>query len=203
LTELGGKTVSQISPLPPSSPLIRVVKVLYGDHPKLPSVSVYFQGCDAAPKCLGCHNPETWEFSNDFSVDFNYLESKVLEKLDILLTRYPQVSLALLGGEPLSMRNRTSTYKLAKRVKERCQDRVVTILYTWRLPKDLLNIDIPLGYFDEFVMGKYMHKYTKQGFPASKNQIYMSNEQLTDTLTILYTASAAYEREGERLWMNL
>ena len=195
--------MSQISPLPASSPLIKVVKVLYGDHPKLPSVSVYFQGCDAVPKCLGCHNPETWQFSNDFSVDFNYLESKVLEKLDILLTRYPQVSLALLGGEPLSMRNRTSAYKLAKRVKETYQNKVFTLLYTWRLPKDLLTVDIPLEYFDGFVMGKYMHKYAKQGFPASKNQIYMSSEQLADILTILSTASATCEKKGERLWMNL
>jgi len=126
-----------------------------------------------------------------------------LEKLDILLTRYPQVSLALLGGEPLSMRNRTSAYKLAKRVKETYQNKVFTLLYTWRLPKDLLTVDIPLEYFDGFVMGKYMHKYAKQGFPASKNQIYMSSEQLADILTILSTASATCEKKGERLWMNL
>ncbi|HOM74855.1 MAG TPA: 4Fe-4S cluster-binding domain-containing protein [Fervidobacterium sp.] len=139
--------MSQILPLPKVSPLVRAVKVLYGDHPELPSVSVYFQDCDATPKCFGCHNLETWTFSNDFSVDFDYLKSKVLEKLGILLAKYPRASLALLGGEPLSMHNRVFAYKLAKVVKERYQDKVVTILYTWRLPKDLLDMDIPLEYF--------------------------------------------------------
>ncbi|MGB4263109.1 MAG: 4Fe-4S cluster-binding domain-containing protein [Fervidobacterium sp.] len=183
--------MSQILPLPKVSPLVRAVKVLYGDHPELPSVSVYFQGCDATPKCFNCHNPETWTFSSDFSVDFDYLESKVLEKLGILFSRYPRASLALLGGEPLSMHNRVFAYKLAKVVKERYQDRVVTILYTWRLPKDLLDMDIPLEYFDEFVMGRYMREYAKEGFPASKNQIYLDS---VSVLTIIDSL--------KKVWLN-
>jgi len=33
-------------------PLLRVVRMMQGDHPSLPSVSVYFQGCDAYQSVL-------------------------------------------------------------------------------------------------------------------------------------------------------
>jgi anaerobic ribonucleoside-triphosphate reductase activating protein len=163
-------------------PLLRVVRMLHGDHPSLPSVSVYFQGCDAYPKCLGCHNPETWEFSEEYAVDFERLLNHVLTKLETLLMSYPKASLVLLGGEPLSQRNRGFSYLLAKSVKEHFGDRVITLVYSWRTPKELLDIDIPIGYFDEFVLGRYLHKYHTEGFPASKNQIYITKGELYDIL---------------------
>ncbi len=157
-----------------NNPLVHTVKVLYGDHPYLPSVSIYFQGCDAFPKCAGCHNPETWDFDESFQVDFEHLLKTVIKKLELLLEKYPQVALAFLGGEPLSDRNRKSAYLIAKFVKEKFEDRVLTILYTWRMPEDLVIIDIPLDYFDEFVMGRYIKELHQDGFPASSNQIYFS-----------------------------
>lgn len=166
-------------------PFVRVVKVLYGDHPFLHSVSVYFQGCDAFSKCVGCHNPETWEFEETFKVEFQHLLKIVNQKLELLLSRQAVVSLALLGGEPLSKRNRESAYLLAKYVKERYKERVKIILYTWRTPKDLLEIDIPLDHFDEFVLGKYEKKYHTGSFPASSNQIYIAKEELFSILEVL------------------
>lgn len=157
-----------------NNPLVHTVKVLYGDHPYLPSVSIYFQGCDAFPKCAGCHNPETWDFDESFQVDFEHLLKTVIKKLELLLEKYPQVALAFLGGEPLSDRNRKSAYLIAKFFKEKFEDRVLTILYTWRMPEDLVIIDIPLDYFDEFVMGRYIKELHQDGFPASSNQIYFS-----------------------------
>ncbi|MEJ5258048.1 MAG: 4Fe-4S cluster-binding domain-containing protein [Fervidobacterium sp.] len=173
-------------------PLLRVVRVLYGDHPELPSVSVYFQGCDAFPKCAGCHNPETWEFNEDFSVDFESLKEHVISKLQTLLKTYEKVSLALLGGEPLSFRNRRYCYLLAKEVKETFGDKVVVIVYSWRTPKELLNMNIPLSYFDEFVLGRYNHKYHRNGFPASANQLYLNKEQLIQILQIISARGTRY-----------
>jgi len=42
----------------------------------------------------------------------------VVAKLDTLLNVYDKVALVLLGGEPLSPRNRKYAYMLAKIVKE-------------------------------------------------------------------------------------
>jgi anaerobic ribonucleoside-triphosphate reductase activating protein len=159
-------------------PLLRVVRVMQGDHPSLPSVSVYFQGCDAYPKCLGCHNPETWDFDEKFAVDFSHLVQHVVAKLDVLLNVYDKVALVLLGGEPLSSRNRKYAYILARVVKEVFQERVVVLVYSWRTPKDLLELDVPLDYFDEYVLGRYLQKYHRDGFPASANQLYLTKEEL-------------------------
>jgi len=159
-------------------PLLRVVRVMQGDHPSLPSVSVYFQGCDAHPKCLGCHNPETWDFDEKFAVDFSHLVRHVVAKLDVLLNVYDKVALVLLGGEPLSSRNRKYAYILARGVKEVFQEKVVVLVYSWRTPKDLLELDVPLDYFDEYVLGRYLQKYHRDGFPASANQLYLTKEEL-------------------------
>ncbi|MDM7321577.1 MAG: 4Fe-4S cluster-binding domain-containing protein [Fervidobacterium pennivorans] len=159
-------------------PLLRVVRVMQGDHPSLPSVSVYFQGCDAYPKCLGCHNPETWDFDEKFAVDFSHLVRHVVAKLDVLLNVYDKVALVLLGGEPLSPRNRKYAYILARVVKEVFQEKVVVLVYSWRTPKDLLELDVPLDYFDEYVLGRYLQKYHRDGFPASANQLYLTKEEL-------------------------
>jgi len=159
-------------------PLLRVVRVMQGDHPSLPSVSVYFQGCDAYPKCLGCHNPETWDFDEKFAVDFSHLVQHVVAKLDVLLNVYDKVALVLLGGEPLSSRNRKYAYILARVVKEVFQEKVVVLVYSWRTPKDLLELDVPLDYFDEYVLGRYLQKYHRDGFPASANQLYLTKEEL-------------------------
>ncbi|MGC8954666.1 MAG: 4Fe-4S cluster-binding domain-containing protein [Fervidobacterium sp.] len=166
------------------SSLVRAVKVLYGDHPTLPSVSVYFQGCDAFPKCHGCHNPETWDFDENFVVGFEHLETLTTQKISFLLSRFEKVGLALLGGEPLSERNRYAAYLLAKRIKERVNKQVTVIVYTWRLPEDLEKIDIPLVYFDEFVMGRYIKEYHQDGFPASRNQLYITYDELCSRFNV-------------------
>lgn len=43
-------------------------------------VSVWFQGCPN--KCLGCHNPGTWDFKGGYEIEYKELEEKVLQKLN-------------------------------------------------------------------------------------------------------------------------
>jgi len=178
-------------------PLLRVVRIMQGDHPSLPSVSVYFQGCDAYPKCFGCHNPETWDFDEKFAVDFSHLVKHVVAKLDTLLNVYDKVALVLLGGEPLSPRNRKYAYMLAKIVKEFFQEKVVVLIFSWRTPKDLLELDVPLDYFDEYVLGRYLQKYHRDGFPASANQLYLTKEELKQIFETLKINKQ--EKKGEEL----
>ncbi|WP_296903880.1 4Fe-4S cluster-binding domain-containing protein [Thermotoga sp.] len=78
----------------------------FRDHPDLYGVSVYFQGCDAEPKCFMCHNPETWHISEKYKRDPEKVLEIIDEKLSRLLTHFKKVSLTLLGGEPLAPHNR-------------------------------------------------------------------------------------------------
>lgn len=162
-------------------PLVRVVRFSHGDHPFLPALSVYFQGCDAYPKCLGCHNPETWDFDETFAVDYILLQTRVIEKLSLLLKVNEKVALVLLGGEPLSKRNRFWAISLARDVKQTFGDAVTVLVYSWRTLDDLANEGVDISYFDEMVLGRYEKNLHTEGFPASSNQVYLKMKELNKT----------------------
>lgn len=61
-------------------------------------VSLYLQGC--SHRCLGCFNPETWDFNSGLEFD-----TKVEQKILGCLSK-PQINhLSILGGEPLEKEN--------------------------------------------------------------------------------------------------
>lgn len=164
------------------NPLIRVVRFSHGDHPSLPALSVYFQGCDAQPKCLGCHNPETWDFDERFQIDYSVLRNNVIQKLSMLLNAHDKVALVLLGGEPLSQRNRFWTISLARDVKHTFGDSVTVLVYTWRTIDDLQREGVDISHFDEMVLGRYEKSLRTGGFPASSNQLYAKTVELLASL---------------------
>ncbi|ACB08903.1 MAG TPA: anaerobic ribonucleoside-triphosphate reductase activating protein [Thermotoga sp.] len=147
----------------------------FRDHPDLYGVSVYFQGCDAKPKCYMCHNPETWHLSEEYKRPAEVVTKIIDEKLSSLLRYFPKAALVFLGGEPLAPYNREETLSLSKMFKEKYGERLTVVLFTWRLPKDIVkeNLLKYVQYVDEFVMGRYLHAYRQDGFPASKNQIHI------------------------------
>ncbi|AEH50335.1 4Fe-4S cluster-binding domain-containing protein [Pseudothermotoga thermarum] len=160
--------------------LINTIRVFFNDHPVYPSVSVYFQGCDAIPKCVGCHNPETWDFDEKFAINYDEILSISVEKLSFLLNGFSKVALAFVGGEPLSERNRECVKLLSRDVKKIFGSKVLTILYTWREPIDLLPLKDYIQSIDEFVLGRFEISLKEDGFPASKNQMYLRKEQLEE-----------------------
>ncbi len=174
--------------------LINTIRVFFNDHPIYPSVSVYFQGCDATPKCVGCHNPETWDFDEKYTRGYDEILQVVIEKLSLLLKGYSKVALAFVGGEPLSKRNRQCVRLLSKDAKEIFGVDVLTILYSWREPIDLLPLKEYVQYIDEFVLGKFEISLKKDDFPASSNQIYLKREQL-DELFRAFEGGKAYVLE--------
>ncbi len=164
--------------------LVNTVKVLFQDHPIYPSVSIYFQGCDAYPKCVGCHNQNTWEFDESFSKSYNEILSLVEEKVQFLLVGYERVSVTFLGGEPLSARNRECVKLLSKHFKEKYGSKVVTTLYSWREPKDIIELFEYVESIDEFVLGRFEMSLKTGGFPSSSNQLYITKEELSELLEI-------------------
>jgi anaerobic ribonucleoside-triphosphate reductase activating protein len=61
------------------------------------SYDIFFSGCNASPKCEGCHNPEAWDFSYG-SASSMHLEDikKDIKEFSTLIDK-----IFLLGGEPL------------------------------------------------------------------------------------------------------
>lgn len=162
------------------------------DHPKVPGISIYFQGCDANPKCLNCHNPQTWSFEKGYTTSEKFLIHRVIRNLNLILESYDTVSLNFLGGEPLTKINRNGVRILSEVVKRTYKDKVIVLLYSWRRPVDiyLQGLLKYVEYVDEFVLGRYMEKYKnltsgKIGFPASKNQLYLNREQFDNSIVKL------------------
>lgn len=76
-------------------------------------VSIWFQGCPH--HCPGCHNPETWDFTGGYEIEYEELEQKILKALN---ANGVQRNLSLLGGEPLCNENIQYTVKLAAAAKK-------------------------------------------------------------------------------------
>lgn len=155
------------------------------DHPQLYGISVYFQGCDANPKCAGCHNPETWGFDKSKYYNVHEAIRLIEKKIDMLLSVYDKAALVFLGGEPLAKPHRHDVLLISKYFKEKYGDRVTTVLFTWRLPKHIVqeNLQHFVEHIDEFVMGRYLKRYHVGGFPASKNQLYLNKEEFKRALS--------------------
>ena len=62
------------------------------------SLDIYIAGCSGSPHCVGCHNPESWDFTKGIKYDYDYyigIKTKA-EIFDSLIT-----NIMIFGGEPL------------------------------------------------------------------------------------------------------
>ena len=86
------------------------------------SVTFYTQGCPH--HCPGCHNPETWnpKGGKEFSPEV------LSEMVEALKANGIKRSLAIQGGEPLSLDNQFLTLLVVKTAKENIPDLDV---YIW------------------------------------------------------------------------
>ena len=76
-------------------------------------VSFYVQGCPH--RCVGCHNPETWDFAGGHEFTPDTLRTII----DSLTAQGIQRNLCIMGGEPLCNENAFLTYLIIKEVKEK------------------------------------------------------------------------------------
>jgi len=163
---------------------MRVAKIEtnFVDHPTLPAISVYFRGCDADPKCEGCHNPELWEYNNGEDYSSIEIMEEVAVKAKELLQTYDKVAVVFVGGEPTAPYNINDVMILSNYIKSAAGNRVVTLLYSWRTKEELMrdfDYSTVLKYIDEFVLGRFIQAQKIEGrFPASINQVYVKSEDL-------------------------
>lgn len=128
-------------------------------------VSLYTQGCPY--HCLGCFNPETW----DFNKGTNWTKETENKIIELLKPKYI-TRLTILGGEPLIERNIESLTALLRRVKDIYPDKQIW-LYTGG------NFEVLEGlykkifqYIDVLVDGRYIDELKDLTLPfrGSSNQ---------------------------------
>lgn len=94
-------------------------------------VSLWTQGCPH--HCKGCHNPETWDFSNGQEIDVNILTNNIL----ISISKNGIIrNFSVLGGEPLAPQNIENTYYIIDKVRKKFPQ-IKIYLWTGYLYEDL------------------------------------------------------------------
>ena len=98
--------------------------LIKNDFSAAPGVSVSFftQGCPH--RCLGCHNPDTWDYDSGKEFTPEILD----EIIEALNANNIKRSFCVLGGEPLCAENEFLTLLVIKTVKEKQPN---TPIYIW------------------------------------------------------------------------
>lgn len=85
-------------------------------------VSFFTQGCPH--RCKGCHNPESWNFTDGLEFTPEVLE----QIIEGLTAQGIQRNLCIMGGEPLCAENAFLTYLVIYEVRRRVPDAKI---YVW------------------------------------------------------------------------
>lgn len=137
-------------------------------------VSLFVSGC--TNRCLGCIQPETWNF--EYGRPFTAETEE--ELLDMLAPPYIN-GLTLLGGEPFEPDNQRVLTPFLRRVRERYLKKKTVWAFTGFLYEDLLRdgshprcevTDEMLGMIDVLVDGPFVKAKYEPGlrFRGSSNQ---------------------------------
>lgn len=99
------------------------------------SVSLFVSGC--LHHCMGCFNPETWDYNygKPFTKETLNEIIKAIAKNDIIR------SFNILGGEPLSPLNRASVFSIVREIRKIYPDIIIRIWTGYQLKE----------FFDEIV----------------------------------------------------
>lgn len=93
-------------------------------------VTFFTQGCPH--KCVGCHNPETW----DFGGGMEFTTETLNEIIEAINANGIMRNFCIMGGEPLCPENQFLTYLVVNSVKEKFPD-VKVYIWTGYLLSDL------------------------------------------------------------------
>ena len=126
-------------------------------------VSLFVSGC--RNHCIGCHNPEAWDFSygQPFTAE---TEKEIIEAL-----RPPWIQgLSVLGGEPFEKENQKALISFLKRIRQEFPDKDIW-LYSGYTYERVQGEEI-LKYADVLVDGPFLlgQKDISLAFRGSRNQ---------------------------------
>lgn len=95
-------------------------------------VTFFTQGCSR--HCLGCHNPETW----DFNGGYEFTQTTLDRIINALKANGVQRNFCIMGGEPLNSENLFLTDLIITEVKKHYPD-IKIYLWTGYTYKELLD----------------------------------------------------------------
>lgn len=116
-------------------------------------VSFWTQGCPH--HCLGCHNPETWDFEGGHEVPID-IKGRIIKAIS---ANGIQRNFSILGGEPLSEKNRDFILTIVQAVRT-AYPSIKIFLWTGYTIEELKNmedkkINSILENIDVLIDGKY------------------------------------------------
>lgn len=94
-------------------------------------VTFFTQGCEQ--HCLGCHNPQTW----DFEGGYEFTQDTLNGIIKALSANGVQRNLAIMGGEPLHLQNQFLTNLIIEEVRKIYPD-IKIYVWTGYIYEDLL-----------------------------------------------------------------
>lgn len=146
------------------------------------STTLFLQGCPH--HCIGCHNPETWDFSGGIEID----EEELIKKISCALEKNGiRRNLSISGGEPLCDENLDFTKKLIQHIKSISPNTKITIWTGYRYA-DLLQ-DLKYGYILHsvytIITGPFIQELRDISLPlrgSSNQEVWKRNEEGSLTL---------------------
>ena len=139
-------------------------------------IVLFVSGCPH--HCLGCHNPESW----NFNAGKEFTDS-TLNKIYELLNRKYIDGLTISGGEPLSPQNKPQVLDICKSVKEKFPDKNIWVYTGYKLDDE--QMEELKQYIDVVVDGEFIQNLRDITLPfrGSSNQriLYQfSNNHMKD-----------------------
>ena len=95
-------------------------------------VTFFVQGCDQ--HCLGCHNPQTW----DFDGGYDFTQETLNNIIEALKANGVQRNFCVMGGEPLNPNNLFLTNLVITEVRKEYPD-IKIYLWTGYIYEDLVD----------------------------------------------------------------
>lgn len=143
------------------------------------NVSFFTQGCHF--HCMGCHNPQTWDFSGGKEFTSETLE----ELLEALSANGIQRNLSIMGGEPLCAENIFLVNMIIFEVKKRYPDIKIYIWTGYTYEELLTRLDEPkvgtiLDNIDYLIDGRFELGERDISLPmrGSRNQRILNMKEL-------------------------
>ena len=134
-------------------------------------MTIYFQGC--SHHCIGCHNPETWEFGKG-----KYCRFEILQKIKEYFNKTPFAKrLTFSGGDPLD--NTYDLYPMIMYMRE-FYPNVKLWLYTGYIYENMSDDKkIISEMFDVVVDGPFVQELRDISLPfrGSSNQKIIRNDE--------------------------
>jgi len=143
-------------------------EITFNDDPFMCDVGLTCFCAKCHAKCVGCHNPESWDENNGVFLSLETIKLKIKNKLPLIK------HVVFCGGEFTLYSKQLSELLIWSKLQG-----LRTILYTGKQYTQLLPVQ--QLFCDIIIDGVYIEDLQTNRFPASSNQnVYVNNIKLSE-----------------------